>query len=209
VGGALAKGSAVCHAGLLRLVDAGVTALWGAVTISLAVALAVLPICLGPGISVGAGIAAGAVLALGLLLFRHRREPLRVAGFVSTLAAVFVLSAASIVPALDALWLSRSAARLLARYPLQLGKAVLSIGYHEPSLVFLLGTTIRLVTAEPGDTQLAGAGIALVRDRDDAAFRGSLAARGLNVRAIGQVRGLDYASGGGSVVLILYDLERD
>jgi len=137
VGGALAKGSAVCHAGLLRLVDAGVTALWGAVTISLAVALAVLPICLGPGISVGAGIAAGAVLALGLLLFRHRREPLRVAGFVSTLAAVFVLSAASIVPALDALWLSRSAARLLARYPLQLGKAVLSIGYHEPSLVLL------------------------------------------------------------------------
>jgi hypothetical protein len=110
--------------------------------------MAVLPIHLGSGISVGAGSAVGAMLALGLLLLRFCGEPLRAAGLVCALAAAFVLSAASMVPALDALWLSRSAATLLARYPLQPGKAVLSIGYHEPSLVFLLGTTTRLVTAE-------------------------------------------------------------
>ena len=49
----------------------------------------------------------------------------------------------------------------------------LSVGYSEPSLVFLLGTATRLVTADAGRRPLAGAGMALVGSRDDAAFRQS------------------------------------
>ena len=67
---------------------------------------------------------------------------------------------------------------------------------------------VRLVTSAPADRQLAGAGIALVSDREDAAFHESLATRRLNLRPIDRVTGLDYSAGGGRVILTLYDLER-
>jgi hypothetical protein len=113
-----------------------------------------------------------------------------------------------VVPALDLLWLSRAAAIVVARHQPRQGEAVLSVGYSEPSLVFLLGTATRLVTAAPADQQLVGAGMALVSFRDDAAFRRSLGSRGLHPLAIDRVSGLDYSAGGGRVILALYGLER-
>ena len=98
----------------------------------------------------------------------------------------------------------------LARVPPRVsrpGEAGLSAGYSEPSLVFLLGRAAGLATAAPGDRQLAGAGMALVSDREDAAFRKSLATRGSNFSAVDRVTGLDYSAGQGRVILILYDLE--
>jgi hypothetical protein len=83
----------------------------------------------------------------------------------------------------------------------------LSVGYSEPSIVFLLGTATRLVTADPGDGQLAGAGIALVNDRYAEEFRRSLGRRGLTARALDRVEGLDYSAGGSKLVLTLYRLE--
>ena len=207
-GGALAQGLRLRLTGRVRRVDSVVTVLWGVVTITLAGALVGLPLRLGSGISSSAIIAAAALLVLALLLLLNHGRPILAAGLVGTLAAAFVVPAASVVvPRLDLLWLSRSAAVLLARHPPRRGEAVLSVGYNEPSLVFLLGTPTRLVTAAPGDGQLAGAGLAFVRERDDATFRKSLAGHGISVRAIDRVTGLDYSAGGGSVVLILYDLE--
>jgi hypothetical protein len=49
--------------------------------------------------------------------------------------------------------------------------------------------------------------MALVRDREDAAFRKSLARRGLNLSAVDRISGLDYSAGEGRVILIFYDLE--
>jgi hypothetical protein len=73
--------------------------------------------------------------------------------------------------------------------------------------IFPLRTAIRLATAAPEDRQLAGAGIALVSDWEDATFRKSLATRRLNLNAVDRVTGLDYSAGGGWVILTLYDLE--
>ena len=64
-----------------------------------------------------------------------------------------------------------------------------------------------LAAAPPGDQQLAGAGIALVSDREDEAFQKSLPRRRVNLRAVDRVTGLDYSVGGGHVILILYVLE--
>jgi hypothetical protein len=156
---------------------------------------------------VGAIIAAGTMLALALLLL-YRGRSSAAAGLVMVLCAAFVLPAASVVaPGLDSLWLSRSAAALLARHPPRPGRAVLSVGYREPSVVFLLGTATRLATATPADGQLAGAGMALVSDRDDAIFRQSMTTRGLSLRAIGRVSGLDYSVSESNMILTLYDLE--
>jgi len=63
------------------------------------------------------------------------------------------------------------------------------------------------VTAAPGDGQLAGATLALVRDRYEAEFRRSLTARGLTARTIDRVTGLDYSTGGEQLNLILFRLE--
>jgi hypothetical protein len=49
--------------------------------------------------------------------------------------------------------------------------------------------------------------MALVSDRKDAAFRKSLVTPGLNLSAFDRVSGFDYSAGGGSVILILCDLE--
>jgi hypothetical protein len=73
--------------------------------------------------------------------------------------------------------------------------------------IFPLRTATQLATAAPEDRQLAGAGMALVSHREDAAFRKFLATRRLNLSAVDRVTGLDYSAGGSWVILTLYDLE--
>ena len=207
-GGALAEGFAQHLAGWARFCDRGVRLIWVVVTIALATALVALPGRFGGTVS-PAGIAAALlVVCLTLLLLFRECQPMTVAGLVTALAATFVIPATiEVAPELSSLWLSRSAATLLARYPPAPGEAVLSVGYSEPSLVFLVGTATRLVTAAPADHQLAGAGMALVNERFDAEFRQSLASHNLAIRALGRVEGLDYSSGGGKLMLTLYRLE--
>jgi 4-amino-4-deoxy-L-arabinose transferase-like glycosyltransferase len=207
-GGALAEASAGSLSGLARLADSAVKVLWGAVTFAIATALIVLPIKLGGSLRPAAIVAAPVLLSLAGLLVRKNWRPLHITGLIGALAAAFVLPAAlAVAPSLDALWLSRSAAALIARHSPVPGEAVLSVGYSEPSLVFLLGTATRLVTAAPGEAQLAGASLALVNERYDAEFRQSLAWHGLSARALDRVTGLDYSAGGGKLVLTLYRLE--
>lgn len=207
-GGALAHGFWLRLTGCLRWAANVVSVLREAVTITLAAALVVLPNWLGSGTSFSAIIASAALLVLAPSLLINRRRPFLAACLVGALAAGFVLPMASVVVAgLDSLWLSGAAAALVARHLRRAGEPVLSVGYNEPSLVFLLGTATRLVTAAPAHQQLSGAGMALVGDREDAAFRKSLATRGLNLHSIDRVTGVDYSAGGGRVILTLYDLE--
>jgi 4-amino-4-deoxy-L-arabinose transferase-like glycosyltransferase len=207
-GSALAEGFAKHLAGPAWFVDRAVGVLWGVVTIALGAALLILPLWFGGTVSPTAVAAVPVMLGLALLLLFRDLQPMHAAGFVAAISAAFVVPAAlAVAPELDDLWPSRSAAAALARHPPGPGEAVLSVGYSEPSLVFLLGTATRLVTSDPGDGQLAGAGMALVNDRYDAEFLRSLAHRGLTVRALGRVEGLDYSAGGAKLVLTLYRLE--
>jgi len=206
--GALAEGFAKRLAGPLRLVDSAVGVLWGAVTIALAAALIGLPKRFGGTVSPAIIAAVPVMLGLALLLYLRDQRPMRAAGLVATLAAAFVLPAAlAVAPELNLLWTSRSAAAAVTRHPPGPGEALLSVGYSEPSLVFLLGTTTRLATAAPADDQLAGAGMALVNEDYGTEFLQSLARHGLTARALDRIEGLDYSAGGGKVVLTLYRLE--
>jgi 4-amino-4-deoxy-L-arabinose transferase-like glycosyltransferase len=207
-GGALAEGFAKNLPGPARFVDSALGVLWGAVTIALGAALLILQLWFGGTVSPPVIVAVPVMLGLACQLLFRDPQPMRAAGLVAAISAAFVLpTALAVAPELDYLWPSRSAKVALARHPPGPGEAVLSVGYSEPSLVFLLGTATRLVTAQPGDGQLAGAGMALVNDRDDAEFRRSLAHRGLTARALDRVEGLDYSARGGKLVLTLYHLE--
>jgi 4-amino-4-deoxy-L-arabinose transferase-like glycosyltransferase len=207
-GGALADGAVKRVGGPAWSVERGVRMIWGIVTLALGAALLLLPLWFGGTISPTLTVAVPVMLGLACLLFFRDPRPMRTAGLVAAISAAFVLPAAfAVVPQLDPVWPSRSAATALARHPAGPGEAVLSVGYSEPSLVFLLGTATRLVTAEPGDGQLTGAGMALVNHRHEAEFLQSLARRGLTARALDHVEGLDYSAGGGRLVLTLYRLE--
>jgi 4-amino-4-deoxy-L-arabinose transferase-like glycosyltransferase len=208
VGGALAEEFPKRLAGPAQFFDSAVRMIWGAVTIALAAALIVLPERLGGTVSPAIIAAVPMMLGLALLLYFRDQRRMRAAALVAALAAAFVLPAAlAVAPEFNLLWPSRSAAAALARHPPRSGEAVLAVGYSEPSLVFLLGTATRLVTAAPADDQLAGAGMALVNDRYGTEFLQSLGRHGLTVRALDRIEGLDYSAGGGELLLTLYRLE--
>jgi len=208
-GGALAEGFGKRFTGPVWLADSAVRVVWGVVTIALAAALFALPLWFGSTVSPVSAVATPVMLGLTLLILLHAPTPMRATGLVAALSAAFVLPIVlAVAPRLDYLWPSRSAAAMLARHSPRSGEAVLSVGYSEPSIVFLLGTTTRLVTAEPADGQLTGAGLALVNDRYAPEFMKSMARHGLTARALERAEGLDYSAGSGKLVLTLYRLER-
>ena len=115
---------------------------------------------------------------------------------------------ALILPQIDALWLSRSAAALVNDQT-RILRPVVVAGYAEPSLVFLLGTATKLTGGPDAAGILAKLPetLVLVSDREDAAFRAALQKDGISVDALGQVSGLDY-SNGRAVTLTLYETAR-
>ena len=71
-------------------------------------------------------------------------------------------------------------------------------GHHEPSLQFAMGGDIRLLTSGEAAAAFLADGpgrIAAIGDRQEAAFRRAAAERGLNLRELGSVTGLNYVRG--------------
>jgi len=207
-GAALVVGARAMVPRWLRYADIAIKALWGFATIALAGALVALPFRFGNQLSLAGVI--GAIALLGLmvaLLYRWPRPPL-VAAMLVGLSAMFILPAASaVLPRLDRLWLSRSAAELVAQRPPSTRAPLVAVGYAEPSLVFLLGGYVRLTPPSAAAKTLVNGGAALVSNRVEAMFRQALSAHGLNAHPLGNVAGFDY-SNGQHMVLTLYDVGR-
>jgi len=185
-----------------RTLDRVVVALWTVASLGLAIALALVPLRYGPGALGGGAVAALIVLYFGQRLLRQSWR-----GFTPALAIraavmallVLAIGFAFVAPALDALWLSRSAAALIAGAGVPRNVPVAIAGDAEPSLVFLLGTKTKLVSADAAADYLAATPQArvLVETRSDTEFRAALAAHHLTPQALGTVSGLDYSNGHG------------
>jgi 4-amino-4-deoxy-L-arabinose transferase-like glycosyltransferase len=182
---------------------------WGLVALGLGGALLALPIRLGaamPAVGAAAVVTALALAGAALLgLWRGKSRPWL--GFAAA-ALLWASGFALILPRIDALWLSRSAAALVNDQNRVLRPVVVA-GYAEPSLVFLLGTATKLTGGPEAAAILAKLPetLILVSDREDAAFRGVLQKDGISVDALGQVSGLDY-SNGRAMTLTLYETAR-
>ena len=199
-GAALMDG--LTYGGWARWIDVAVKALWAIVTVALATALIFLPLRFGGPL---AAAIAGGILLLGFsapMLYRRARGPLLAAEIIALAAAFIVPAGSAVLPGLERLWLSPAAARLVATHSPEVGPLV-AVGYSEPSLVFLLGAGIRLTTPRGAAETLAGGGEALVSNREEAAFRQALSARGLVAEPLGSTPGFDY-SNGQRMVLTLY-----
>ena len=94
------------------------------------------------------------------------------------------------LPRLEPLWI---APRVAALAPAPLG----SVGFSEPSLMFLAGTGTQWLLVGDGARALADGSIAalLVGDRDLAAVRADLARLGLQPRVLAEVPGFNYSRG--------------
>lgn len=137
---------------------------------------------------------AGALLAGGV-------RPWAAAAWTLALGVLtHMIAAGGVAPSLDKLWVSRNAARLVAakgldpRNGVTVGPVAV-VGYAEPSLVFLLGTTTELDTPEDAADAVADGEPALVEKKQDAAFRAALKDAGVTATPVGETQGLDYSIG--------------
>jgi 4-amino-4-deoxy-L-arabinose transferase-like glycosyltransferase len=204
---ALVVGAALVAASEQRLVswrvlDRVVIVLWTLASLGLAAALVSVPLRYGP-----AALGGGAAAALVLLYFGQRvlRQAWR--GFAPALALraavmsllVLAVGFEFVAPALDALWLSRAAAALIASAGVPRDVPVAIAGDAEPSLVFLLGTGTKLVSADAAADYLAATPDtrALIETRSETAFRAALAAHHRRPQPLGTVSGFNYSNGHG------------
>lgn len=173
--------------------------LWGVIGVTLAGAMIAVPILHGEGVGAWPVLAAlGAlVTVVGGLWHAFRRRYLNalIAGMVGAVilhASVF----AGVLPGLTDLWVSQRVA--LAADVHAPGAALAAVGYHEPSLVFLMGTDTLLADtgAAAADALASGrVGVAAIESAADEAFIAAAAERGLAVRATEVVEGLNYSRG--------------
>ena len=166
------------------------------------------------GVTAALTLAAGVAGAVGVLAGRPGAD---LSGRLSWLCAAVGLGVAAhvaasawLAPALDDLWPSRAAARLVARAGLDPRNGltpgpVAVAGYAEPSLVFRLGSDTDLLDGEGAAEALEAGRPALVEARQAQAFLARLRRDGAVARRVGEVRGLDY-SDGRPVVLDLWML---
>ncbi|HTT79661.1 MAG TPA: glycosyltransferase family 39 protein [Stellaceae bacterium] len=205
---ALAVGTRLAPGGWARRAELAATGLWAAVSLALAAALIGLPLRFGSGPAPADALGTAAIVGIMTMMLRRRREATATTGWLAALSLAFAVpAAAGVLPGLDRLWLSRAAAALVAQHPPNPGAPLVAVGYSEPSLVFLLDGTPRLLPPDAAATALGRGGEALVSSRDATRFQRALASGRLAARPLGRVSGLDY-SDGERLVLTLYAVAR-
>ena len=164
-----------------------------------AVVAFLLPIATGNGV-VWAGlipilaVAAVSVYTVPRLWRGELRPALLASAFAAPLVFAPVLSA--VVPAVNQLWMSREIGNRVAALDLPADTRFFAAGYTEPSLAFYLGSGLRLSPAGRLGADLPGRGwLAVVRDDGVRQFRDAMAARGIAVRPVATVSGLNYSRG--------------
>lgn len=146
------------------------------------------------------GLLSGAALAFVVLRAARQGAFARAALLGAVLAVpVYASVLEGTIPRMEAVWLSpRLAALVREATPGLPPRDFGVVGHHEPSLQFALGGDIRLLRDGAAAAEfLAGAPgrSVAVNDRQEAAFRSAVAERGLSVRELGTVSGLNYVRG--------------
>ncbi len=132
--------------------------------------------------------------AAGLMLARARFAALAAA----VVAALIVYPSLmwGTAPRLTAIWISPRLAALVAKDKRPGDPPVVTSGYDEPSLIFLLGTGTRIAPgARAAQIALSEGGLVLVDDRQKPAFVQRLAQLGVAARPVDRLSGIDYSRG--------------
>jgi 4-amino-4-deoxy-L-arabinose transferase-like glycosyltransferase len=187
---------------------------WIMVSMALAGALLVyLPSTYGTGSNIFLWILAVPIIAAAggavLFLLRGEGENASIAA-IATGAVFAAIAMAAVAPRLDQFMVSVKAAELISRAGAA-PAAVTVAGYHEPSIVFLVGTKIKLAAsgAEAADfLTKTPRSVALVEDTALPEFQQFLASKNFAADAIGTIKGLNYSKKATHVSLTLYRLRK-
>lgn len=145
-----------------------------------------------------AGLSAGVLLvAVGLAAWRLLySQPILGAGlFLLGVVNFYATAFGQTLVSFESFWVSRSAAALVAPHRDNCPGSVTSIGYHEPSLVFLLGTETRLAPSFPTDV---GCHLVMVEKNAGTSIPDG-------AERLGSTSGFNYSKGD-DVTLVLYRL---
>jgi len=176
--------------------------IFGAAVVTLglaALAIGAAPYVLG-GVSWWGILAALLVLAAGWLGSGIRPpvpDPARTGLAAACAAAALGVLSSAVAPALKPVWLSpQIAAAFAANKPCPDSRLV-AAGYHEPSLVFLVGTNTLLTDGANAAAELEkdACAVALVADDQLEAFDGGLSEGVTGVAEIGRIEGVNYSKG--------------
>lgn len=172
---------------------------WGFMAVGPILGIALLYIAtIADGNRGAAGLALLMALAASLAAFFWHRF-----GRLRYLIAVLMAGGLMHMTTLGAILPSLEAIRLAPRIKAELAEitpppsVVTAAGYHEPSLVFLLGVDTLLFTPMEAALFLAEAdnGLALIERRSEKDFRQTLAALGIAVETVGSVMGYNISRG--------------
>jgi 4-amino-4-deoxy-L-arabinose transferase-like glycosyltransferase len=144
-------------------------------------------------LAAGIGVAA----ALAALAPAMKGQRLAATGMACVSAAVLYYAAGLLsVPRLDQLWLSPRLADSIARHAMPEDPPVVTAGYAEPSISFLLGTRTALETGA-GAALIAGktGGLVLVDSGENDTFLKLIAEAGGKAEALDEISGLNYSRG--------------
>jgi len=178
-----------------------VMVLWGLITLILGLAPMVLTWRLnGQFFVVGLLSALGAGLMLIWFFRQQRNRNLQAAAVGTLLMAVLMLvpTLQAGLPNLHGPWVSRTVAELVARHAASATTARLAaVDYHEPSLVFLLGTETQLTDAAGAAQCLAASrcDFALVSERKEQDFLAAARSFRAAPVALERFRGFNYSKG--------------
>ena len=170
-------------------------AVWLLVGVALAGAAIYAPIRLGEGFrptSLVPAMAALTAAVLPAILFWKERFQAALtaalAGALITYAGIFI----GVLPSLDRMFLSERIAEALP-----LGTPVAAAGFHEPSLVFLMGTKTKLTLGgSAADFLLHTPGaVAIIEKEARPEFDAAIAASGRNVQTVMRLDGFNYSRG--------------
>jgi 4-amino-4-deoxy-L-arabinose transferase-like glycosyltransferase len=141
--------------------------------------------------------AAGGIAALAVLRPALKGRRLAAVGMATLSAAILYYAAGFLsVPRLNELWLSPRLAAAVARHAMPGDPPVVTAGYAEPSISFLLGTRTALETGT-GAALIAGrsGGLALVDSEERDNFLALVAEAGGRAEALDEISGLNYSRG--------------
>jgi 4-amino-4-deoxy-L-arabinose transferase-like glycosyltransferase len=177
--------------------------LWTVISLIIASAIVALPVYFNGRFNMLTLLpAAAAVFILIFPAWMVSKGRLVEAASTAVLMAAFIINPTlhSILPGANSLWLSRSVAKAVQRHSQSIGDSkpvVASAGYHEPSLVFLLGTQTELVEVHQAALHLKKHpnALALVSKKDDLLFREALSELNGSVRQLESIRGFNYSNG--------------
>jgi 4-amino-4-deoxy-L-arabinose transferase-like glycosyltransferase len=201
--------AALCATGLKAWMEEGKRAiriaqycslvLFAAAGVAFAVFVAIAPARFGGGTPWWlylASMAAVALVAAALrpALSRHPEQAITRASLAAIL--IYAIAGFVTVPRLTDLWLSPRMAAAVARHARASDPPVVTAGYAEPSIQFLLGTGTALDDGGGAARETANAGgLALVSDDQRGAFLAGVAAGGAHADALEAIAGLNYSRG--------------